>query len=436
MNEHTHTPEKQKNAHHHSHHHHHHSHRRRSKKESKFKRFLRHNKKTLLRIAGVMVIITLIVLIAVLLDGHIAFREEPSEEGNGGVRETNATIQLEIPFFPKEVSLVSPAVAAYMKAEDETSIHEIIARYDNEEDSNRLDVGMPVSLSYTVTGIPDGYSVKKAEFVVSEYADFSASKVYTPAPGKTGVDVYHLKAATTYYYRVDLTLSNGSVTGASGSFKTADTPRILSVEGVYNLRDIGGWKTASGKAIKQGVLYRGTELDGTVDSLYSITPNGVNTMLATFGIRTDMDLRFSEDNPYGSDALGAGVQHIYYGAQMYSDIFGEEGKAAMKKLFSDLADESNYPVYLHCTQGLDRTGTACYVLEALLGVSEEDLMRDYLLSALHHKSLWAMDQMNTFVADFNALKGNDLQEKAEGYLLSIGVTAAEIESIRNIFLGA
>lgn len=425
------THEEHKSTHHH---HHRHSVKRRRKRESKFKRFLRHNKKTLLNVAGALAIVTLIVLIAVLMDGRILFDEDPADESGEVVKETTSTIQLEIPMFTKEVSLVSPAVVAYMNAEDGVSIGEILEKYD-EEDGTRLDVGMPVTLSYAVKGIPSGYSVKTAKILVSENENFANPIVHTLKSGVTSVDVYDLKTNMIYYYRVELTLSNGSLTTASGTFKTADTPRILSAEGVYNLRDIGGWKTASGKAIKQGLLYRGTELDGLVDASYSITANGVNTMLATFGIRTDMDLRYSEDNPYGTDALGAGVEHIYYGAQMYSDIFGEEGKNAMRALFADLADESNYPVYLHCTQGLDRTGTACYVLEALLGVEEEDLMKDYQLSALHHKNLWAMEQMEAFVADFNNLKGETLQEKAEGYLLSVGVTAEEIASIRNIFLG-
>ena len=34
-------------------------------------------------------------------------------------------------------------------------------------------------------------------------------------------------------------------------------------------------------------------------------------------------------------------------------------------------------IYFHCTIGTDRTGTIAYFLEGLLGVSEEDRLRDY-----------------------------------------------------------
>ena len=37
-------------------------------------------------------------------------------------------------------------------------------------------------------------------------------------------------------------------------------------------------------------------------------------------------------------------------------------------------------IYFHCTIGTDRTGTMAYFLEGLLGVSEEDRLRDYDLS--------------------------------------------------------
>ena len=416
---------------HHHHHHHHHSHNRRNK-ESKFKQFVRHNRKKLLKIAGIAVIVALLVLIAFLMDEHISFKDEVEEETPSAVKETGTTIQLEIPLFTKEVPLVSSAVVSYMNAEDGVPISEILSLYD--DSTERMDAGLPVTLSYSVKGIPDGYSVKGAKILVSENENFTSSKVYTLKTGGTEVDVYHLKTGTKYYYRVELTLSNGSVTSASGTFQTADTPRFLLIEGVYNVRDIGGWKTADGKAIRQGLLYRGTELDGAVSPSCSITQNGVNTMLATLGIRMDMDLRYAADNVNGTDALGAGVTHRYYGASMYMGVFEEEGKAAMRAVFADLADVNNYPVYLHCTQGLDRAGTVCYVLEALLGVEEADLMKDYQLSALHYKALWAMDQMETFVAHFKTLEGATMQEKAETYLLSIGVTPEEIQSIRSIFL--
>ena len=88
---------------------------------------------------------------------------------------------------------------------------------------------------------------------------------------------------------------------------------------------------------------------------------------------------------------------------------------------------------MHCTYGVDRTGTVCYLLEALLGVSDEDLKREYELSAFT-SSYVNSEEFASFRTRISMLEGNNTCEKVEGYLLSIGVTAEEITSIRSIFL--
>ena len=49
----------------------------------------------------------------------------------------------------------------------------------------------------------------------------------------------------------------------------------------------------------------------------------------------------------------------------YTPIFG----------IAAIADENRYPVYIHCTGGADRTGTLAFLINALLGVGEDDLIR-------------------------------------------------------------
>lgn len=413
---------------HHSHHHHHHSHKRKSK-SSKAKRFIKRNKYKLANAGVALMFVLILVIVGVLLDNKSG--KSYSSDSDGIQLESQATLQLGIPFFDKDFVIVNSAVAEYMSSENVNNATSIYKKYAA---SGRLDTGVPVTLSYSVNGIPDGYSVKNAELLVSENEDFSQSTVFYLSAEKTSADVYNLKADTQYYYRFTVTTTNDIKTSIDSSFRTSDSPRMLNVDGVSNIRDIGGWNTLYGKKIKQGLLFRSAEIDGAVDSKYKISSDGVNTMLTVLGVRTEMDLRHSSDGLENSNPLGVSVEHIYYGAPMYGEIFTDSGKASIRRIFADLADETNYPVLLHCTHGLDRTGTVCYLLGAILGMSEEDLMRDYQLSVMCHGSLWAENQMNEFIGQLKSYEGSNIQQKAENYLLSAGVTSEEIKNIREIYL--
>lgn len=424
-------------SHHHSHHHHSSTSkkRKRSRKKEAVKHFWKKNKYKISNIVIAILFAAILILLGFTLDkkGFSSTDENGGNTSSDEIVSTDSTLQIEIPLFDEEAVLVNAAVTKYMNSDTSVLASSIYKDYAS---LGRLDKGVPVKLWYDVKGIPVGYAVRSAELLVSDNSEFKSPVVYSLSGDETSVDVYNLKTDTQYYFRFVLALSNGTETSVEGSFRTADSPRMLSVDGVSNIRDIGGWETLDGKRIRQGMLYRSAELDGAVDSKYTITQDGVNTMLTVLGVRTDIDLRAESDNVNGTHALGAGVKHTYYNSQMYSDVFTSSGKETTRKIFSALADKSNYPVLLHCTHGMDRTGTICYLLEALLGVSEEDMMRDYQLSAMYHGSLWGLNQMNEFIGRLKSYEGATIQDKAENYLLSIGVTSAEIANIREIFLEA
>lgn len=423
---------------HHSHHHHHHhssGHGHRSsngsRKKEKAKRFWKRNKYKIINAVVSVMFAVVLVLLGVMIDKNSSDKKQTVNNSSDEMIITDSSIKLEIPLFDGEQTLVSPAVTKYMGSDDTVLAEDV---YKDYAPLGRLDIGKSVKLGYSVDGIPEGYSVRSAELLVSENNDFKSSIVYALENGETSVDVYNLKTGTQYYYKFVLSVSNGTKTSVEGSFKTADTPRFLNVDGACNMRDVGGWKTVDGKTVRQGLLYRSAELDGVIDSKYRITSEGVNTILSVLGVKTEMDLRVKSDNPNGINMLGASVKHNYYGAAMYSDTFTENGKNAIKNIFADLADKNNYPVIMHCSHGMDRTGTVCYLLEAVLGVSEDDLLREYQLSTLYHGSLWGLGQMNEFIGRLKAFDGATINEKAESFLLSAGVTEEELANIKEIFL--
>lgn len=439
---HSHSSHHHHSHHSHGHHHRHHSshkssnNRKKQNRKEKIERFIRRNKKYIVYCVVAIAVFICMVFVGGYLDriDRVGHQGESVGEDYQGEKNSASHLNIDIPFFDEDVVIVNPAVEAFMKADGSLSVKDVYDMYSSY--ANRLDVGVPVELSYEISEVPSGYNVKKAEIIIADNKSLSNPSVYTLKDYETKLYVYNLKTGTRYYYRINLTFANETETSVGGSFMTAEGPRIMNVDGVYNMRDIGGWKTASGKVIKQGLLYRGCEIDGSIEPKYTITDSGINTMLKELGIKTDMDLRAESDNIYGTDVLGAAVNHKYYGTQMYSQIFeNKKSNESIRKVFSDLADKKNYPIYLHCTYGQDRTGTVCYLLEALLGVSKENMMKEYLLSGLHYGDVYGgHEPMEEFIEKLSKLPGVSMSEKVEGYLLSIGVTEDEISSIRKIFL--
>ena len=339
---------------------------------------------------------------------------------------TAVVIDLGISEYPDEVWLVGEAAQAYLKEEKVEIVGDFLWPYLS--GGQRQDVGMPVELACYVNALPEGCYVASVVFYLSEKADFSDAVAYCPEPDTYIVRVYGLYTGRQYYCKAVISLSDGTQQVRNSQFYTADTPRVLGIDGIVNVRDIGGWKTTDGKVIKQGLLYRGSELDGLNEPSYRLTEQGKQQMLEMLQIRMDMDLRYA-----GENVLGENVKHTCYAAIQYSDAFTDAGKDAVRRVFADLADPDNYPIYMHCTYGADRTGTMCYLLETLLGVSDADLMRDYQLTGLTFCYV-SQELMDAFIQEIAAFAGDTTQEKVENFLLSVGVTPQQIESIRDIFL--
>ena len=247
---------------------------------------------------------------------------------------------------------------------------------------------------------------------------------------KSSLIIDNLMTGTTYHYQVEVA---GEV--YSGTFQTASSNRFIFVPGVENLRDIGGYKTLDGKTIKQGLLIRGCELDGLKNEDYYLADEDVPAVQKTFGFVYDLDLRSPEifEGDYQS-RLGAEVEHKFYDAPTYAQIFRDEYAPSMREIFADLADPEKYPMYLHCTWGRDRTGTVVLLLQGLLNVSKEDLLQEYRLTGYVTASVATNNKMDALFLGLESYEGDTLQEQIISYLTSIGVTQEEIASIESIFL--
>lgn len=266
---------------------------------------------------------------------------------------------------------------------------------------------------------------------LSEDGSFADVPEYRLDKDKTSVSIDNLKTGTTYHYQVEV-----SGKQYSGTFRTAASNRFLSIPGVENLRDIGGYRTLDGKTVKQGLLIRGCELDGIKNEDYYLDDQDVTAVQQTFGFVYDLDLRSPEivEGEYCS-RLGADVGHQFYDAPTYAQIFRPEYQDSLRRIFADLADPENYPMYLHCTWGRDRTGTVVLLLQGLLNVSQEDLMHEYRQTGYVTPAVATNNKMDTVFMQLGGYEGDTLQEQIIHYLTeTVGVTQEEIESIQSIFL--
>ena len=262
---------------------------------------------------------------------------------------------------------------------------------------------------------------------------------------ETTADIDYLFTAKHYYYQVYAHYDGDEVVKSQTfDFYTADTPRTVYVEGVTNTRDIGGRYVMNGQyQIKQGMVYRGAEVDR---ELGKITEEGKRVMLYELGIKTDLDIRGGDvQNAAGTSPIDSSLNYIHLEAPWYSHVFNQSYRDAFATEIRTFANPDNYPIYFHCSVGRDRAGTLSALLSALIGVSEDDIYRDYEMSFFSRVGLKDAAQsegdfvnlISSFTTTFNTIKSNypadTLMDSVEAWMKDyLGITQAEIDSIRNI----
>ena len=232
---------------------------------------------------------------------------------------------------------------------------------------------------------------------------------------------------------------------ATGSFFTEDRPpRLIRVPGVPNVRDLGGWRTADGRRVKQGLLYRSANLCENASECPGAAPrmrlddSGVHFMTNALGICTELDLRSPKEcaGLVGSP-LGPSVRRVEVSSGCYSQMDEPWAKEACRKGLELVCDEKNLPLLFHCSSGQDRTGTLAFLINGLLGVSPEDLVRDWEASAFWKDEHDWFNRNNTYAALLDVMDkypGDTLNARIEAYVKSTGFSAADIARLRELLL--
>ena len=265
------------------------------------------------------------------------------------------------------------------------------------------------------------------------------SDAVTYSASETSYEVTNLELDTTYYWKVESEIGGERYESETASFTTErNGPRNLYVSGITNVRDIGGYTTLGGDTVKQGRIIRCGKLHNS-DGSAKINEKGIAEMRDNLGVKSEIELRKVSNNEYGGvsgSVLGDDVNFfllpMHYSGNMFEGTFDEDNIGSLRGVFEVLSKEENYPVIFHCAIGTDRTGMVAYCIEALLGMSETDIIRDYLFSNFgkinSSRSVSTIrSRYPKFIKNFD---GETLQEKTYNFLNEfIGVPKEQLDEV-------
>jgi len=297
---------------------------------------------------------------------------------------------------------------------------------------NKGDKSAPKALSFKFEDVADAgtYYIQ-----ISKDNTFANAEVRTST--KKSYDFINAEVGTKYYYRA--AVSQDALASATvKEYQVADTaPRNLKVGGMINFRDQGGWKSSlvPNGVIKQGLYYRCAQFN-------NITAEG-KKVIKDLGIKVDIDMR---DRPPSTSPINTSdwpVQiidaHVASGTENVR-WEGSNGIAATyKKIFEAIAQADEKPIALHCTHGADRTGIMSFFLMGLLGASEADIGRDYVLTRFAGERAVPPTGSSSEIAKWftktNALAGATFADKTYKHLKDdFGISAITLETIREKFV--
>ena len=171
--------------------------------------------------------------------------------------------------------------------------------------------------------------------------------------------------------------------------------RLLPMDGSYNTRELGGYKTTDGKSVKWGVLYRSDKLSdiSSADQEY----------IQNLGIKRIVDFRSITEKTENPDLIPEGISYVEMPIEVDGAIrtqiedilrgnvegdvksflidankeFITDYKSVYSKFIKDLIN-SDGPTLFHCTAGKDRAGFAAAITLIALGVPKEVVINDYM----------------------------------------------------------
>lgn len=211
--------------------------------------------------------------------------------------------------------------------------------------------------------------------------------------------------------------------------------RIIDLENIKNVRDLGGIKTADGRVVVSGLFYRGASLHNAtdadkrvlfedlaiecvidlrcgweIDEKPDMCPSNVEYLHIPFYDKKKVGIEYTENAP-GTRRIGNDFACVPL--DFYRSLANPKTVAQMRKCIHAIFEhaDARRPIYQHCSGGKDRTGIMTALLLEILGVDRDDILQDYLYTNVARDS----DYSNIFarflrLADGNEALAHDLTE--------------------------
>ena len=214
--------------------------------------------------------------------------------------------------------------------------------------------------------------------------------------------------------------------------------RKLPFTGAHNFRDLGGYKTEDGRALKWGKIYRS-------DDLHLLTDEDLK-YLSRLNIKSVVDFRSDEERESEPDRLNPDMtqlllpikfqpeelddetlknlmKNLTFGTLDSSNLLRDfnivivkDFATEYKKFFRHVIENSAEPIVFHCTAGKDRAGFASAMILTVLGVPREKVIEDYLLTNTYVKDhvdseMLEIELKTFFRADTDNLRKINLVEE-------------------------
>jgi protein-tyrosine phosphatase len=179
------------------------------------------------------------------------------------------------------------------------------------------------------------------------------------------------------------------------------TTRILAFEGVDNFRDYGDYATAAGARIHPGRLYRSAHQARATDADL--------TAMAALNLAVIVDLRRPNERERDPSRRAPGFAgrvidndmgnvaedpwHVFirdsdlsaaafrgYMIDYYRDAPHDARHIDLYGRYFQALAEGKGPVLIHCAAGKDRTGILAALTHHLIGVHDDDILADFMLT--------------------------------------------------------